>query len=281
MTKDNQCQHAISPLRYAGGKTRAIKSLTQYLPENLKTICSPFIGGGSFELSCATKGIRVYGYDNFEPLVDFWNHLVNNPEQLADKIQEHFNIDKNVLRTWSKKIFIEQDSIMRAVMFFILNRTTFGGSTVNGGLYTDIYQRFNKAIIDRVRNFKVSGFHIGYSDFKASIPKHSEDFLYLDPPYVKHDRLYAYSKRSKEEFEHNMLYELLKNRERWILSYNDTEVIRERYGQFRIMNLTWKYGISNDSKKSSEILILSPDIVIKQNPLEAFPITFQKEGLET
>src|SRR5579864_152686 len=125
---------AKSPLRYAGGKTRAIKSLTQYLPDNLKTICSPFIGGGSFELSCAVKGIRVYGYDNFEPLVDFWNHLVNNPEQLADKIQEHFNIDKNVLRTWSKKIFIEQDSLMRAVMFFILNRTTYGGSTVNGGL---------------------------------------------------------------------------------------------------------------------------------------------------
>lgn len=269
-TKKIECREAKSPLRYAGGKTRAIPLLKQYLPDNLKTVCSPFIGGGSFELSLAAKGIQIYGYDNFEPLVDFWNHLVNNPEQLADKIQENYNIDKNVLRTWSKKIFIEQDSLMRAVMFFILNRTTYGGSTVNGGLYTDIYQRFNQAIIDRVRNFKVNGFHIGFSDFKASIPRHSDDFLYLDPPYVKHDRLYAYSKRSKDEFEHNMLYELVKNREGWILSYNDTEVIRERYSEFRIMNLNWKYGISNDSKKSSEILVLSPDIKVKQSALEVF-----------
>ena len=37
-----------SPLRYAGGKSKAIKILKQYIPPNTKEICSPFFGGGSF-----------------------------------------------------------------------------------------------------------------------------------------------------------------------------------------------------------------------------------------
>lgn len=46
----------ISPLRYPGGKTRACKILDKILSENfemknVKTVISPFFGGGSFEFS--------------------------------------------------------------------------------------------------------------------------------------------------------------------------------------------------------------------------------------
>lgn len=33
-----------SPLRWPGGKIRAIKLLKKYIPDNTKIICSPFIG---------------------------------------------------------------------------------------------------------------------------------------------------------------------------------------------------------------------------------------------
>lgn len=39
-----------SPLRYAGGKSRGVKEITKYIPENTKEICSPFFGGGSVRL---------------------------------------------------------------------------------------------------------------------------------------------------------------------------------------------------------------------------------------
>ena len=60
-----------SPLRYPGGKTRAASNILQYIPKNTKTICSPFLGGGSLELMCANNGMMVKAYDGFEPLVVF------------------------------------------------------------------------------------------------------------------------------------------------------------------------------------------------------------------
>ena len=47
-----------SLLRYPGGKTKAIKQLKEFIPVGTKEICSPFFGGGSFELYLSTQGIK-------------------------------------------------------------------------------------------------------------------------------------------------------------------------------------------------------------------------------
>ena len=60
-----------SPLRYPGGKSRAVRTLYKYIPPGTKTLCSPLLGGGSFEIFCAQNSIKVYGYENFKPLVNF------------------------------------------------------------------------------------------------------------------------------------------------------------------------------------------------------------------
>lgn len=72
-----------SPLRYPGGKSRAVKIISKYIPKETTSLCSPFFGGGSLEIYCAQNGIRVYGYDSFWPLVDFWQVLLKNPQKLA------------------------------------------------------------------------------------------------------------------------------------------------------------------------------------------------------
>ena len=69
-----------TPIRYAGGKTRAIKIISPYLDNETK-IVSPFMGGGSLEVNWAKKGIEVIGYDLFDALVNFWNVLLNNREE--------------------------------------------------------------------------------------------------------------------------------------------------------------------------------------------------------
>ncbi|MGI0004763.1 MAG: DNA adenine methylase, partial [Candidatus Nitrosotenuis sp.] len=56
-----------SPLRYPGGKSRAVNIIAKYIPKGTKKLCSPFFGGGSFEIACAQTGTRVYGYDSFQP----------------------------------------------------------------------------------------------------------------------------------------------------------------------------------------------------------------------
>jgi len=74
-----------SPLRYPGGKNRAIKEIYSCIPSNETILCSPFLGGASVELACTTR-MEVRGYDIFEPLVDFWNVLVDDPDKLADAV---------------------------------------------------------------------------------------------------------------------------------------------------------------------------------------------------
>ena len=69
----------LSPLRYPGGKSRAVELITtKYIIPNLserQNVCSPFFGGGSIELYLAKKGYKVSGYDDFRSLVDFWKIL--------------------------------------------------------------------------------------------------------------------------------------------------------------------------------------------------------------
>ena len=78
-----------SPLRYPGGKSRAVKTIWKYIePLEPKKLCSPFFGGGSLEIFCAQKGIKVHGYDNFQPLVDFWRWLLKDPKKLAKNVKE-------------------------------------------------------------------------------------------------------------------------------------------------------------------------------------------------
>ena len=74
-------------LRYAGGKTRAIKKITPFV-EDYDTIVSPFLGGGSLEVHWAAMGKKVIAADVFDILVNFWNVLLTNPDALADELSK-------------------------------------------------------------------------------------------------------------------------------------------------------------------------------------------------
>ena len=46
----------MSVLRNPGGKSRAVKILSEYVPNDAKVIVSPFTGGGSFEIYLRDQG---------------------------------------------------------------------------------------------------------------------------------------------------------------------------------------------------------------------------------
>ena len=63
----------LSPLRYAGGKSKAVGLILESLPKlKNKKVVSPFFGGGSLELClCQNLGFEIVGYDTFDMLVNF------------------------------------------------------------------------------------------------------------------------------------------------------------------------------------------------------------------
>lgn len=251
-----------SPLRYPGGKSRAVKIISKYIPQDTKKICSPFFGGGSLEIYFAQNGIRVYGYDIFGPLVDFWQILLKNPKKLAINVQKYHPLKKEEFYKLQKLQLQSKSKIERATVFFVLNRTSFSGSTLSGGMASggvDNNPRFTKSSIDKIQSFRIKNLSVQQLDFKRSIPRHKNILLYLDPPYLIRNKLYGKKGDLHKNFDHQGLAKILKKRDNWILSYNDSKEIHELYSDYRILNPDWKYGMSAN-KKSREVLIVSHDL---------------------
>lgn len=247
-----------SPLRYPGGKSRAVKQILNLLPQGLSTLCSPFLGGGSIELACSSQlGVKVFGYDAFKPVVNFWQALLKNPSLLAELVNMYYPLSRIQFYSLQKQYPTLKGKLRLAATFFVLNRSSFSGTTFSGGMSLG-HPRFTKKSIERLADFHVDDFIVNHADFKKSIAKHDSDFLYLDPPYPNGCSLYGIKGDHHCGFDHEGLAGMLKNRDRWLLSYNDCEMIRKLYSDFKILTPKWSYGM-NANKKSSEVLILSHD----------------------
>jgi len=59
-----------------------------------------------------------------------------------------------------------------------------------------------------------------------------------------------------EDFNHQLLYELIITKKNWIITYNNNDYIRNLYKDYKIIDVNWAYGMNKD-KKSSEIIIIS------------------------
>ena len=250
-----------SLLRYPGGKTRGVEFITRFFPNQLDVLLSPFLGGGSVELSVAAKGTKVYGYDIFNPLVEFWQCLLSSPDELAFEVEKYFPLSKEKFYELQKTQTSLFTKLERAAAFYVLNRASFSGATLSGGMSPN-HPRFTETSIQRIRNFFNPNMHVKQADFKESLNKHPYSFAYLDPPYLIKNSLYGYKGDTHKDFDHLGLAKILKNREHWLLSYNDCEEIRDLYAGFHIITPNWKYGMSND-KSSKEILIFSKNFIVK------------------
>jgi len=279
-----------TPLRYPGGKSRAVKTLMEFIPDDCGELCSPFLGGGSFELALAEKGIHVHAYDAFKPLIWFWEAILKDPNKLAtmadwyrhkktykytkpgvdkegnlypeEKLRQKGLSEKDFYRFREEILFALQSNhpftFDAAAKVYAINRSSFSGATFSGGFSERAsYARFTDTQIKYVRNFKVDNFTVKRADFKDAIKKHKDCYFYLDPPYfldTARAKLYGVEGDMHSLFPHMALYSILRKRKNWILSYNNCEEIRSLYRDYKIHEASWAYGMNN-SKKSSEIII--------------------------
>jgi len=262
-----------TPLRYPGGKTRAVKHILPHIPEDVERLCSPFFGGGSVELAIAARGTQVFGYDKMKQLVWFWQALCGNNSRLANEVE---SLREKYITRKGKEVVgcpkesfhqyredLKTESFMfsydRAAKYYVINRASFSGATFSGGWSEKAsYARFTESSIQRLRDFNAHNFRVDYADFEDAISWHSKAFLYLDPPYMlegSQNSLYGIDGNLHDSFDHQRLQNLLTNRGDWVMSYNDCEEIREMYKGCEIHEAAWAYGM-NKSKKSSEIIII-------------------------
>jgi len=265
---DSMLTKNVSPLRYPGGKTRACKVLDEIVQANfdlstIDNLVSPFMGGGSFEFYFQNKYKKeLIVNDKFAPLYNFWLQVKTNKRQLCDELRKMPTVSKDEFTNYRNTILGLADNVIeQAKLYFIINRCSFSGATLSGGYSEEASKkRYTASSIDRVEALDLSHMTIYNDDFEPFLCEHttSKSFIFLDPPYYlqKKSNLYGNNGDMHEKFDHNKLFDVIKNKTNWLMTYNNCEYIRELYKQYVIIEVDWNYGM-NKSKLSSEIVILS------------------------
>ncbi len=265
-----------TPIRYAGGKTRAIKIISPYLDNETKII-SPFMGGGSLEVNWASKGIEVIGYDLFDVLVNFWDTLINDKDGLVNKLRdidptpEEYNRIKEILMTWEntqemlkgwktdhykRDNIITLDNITAAAYYYFNHNTSYGPGYLGWGSSVYLNQKKWDSMINNISKFNLPNLSVKQGSFDNVLPNHINDTLYLDPPYYlerdKDNKMFTgiYPMRNipihHNNFNHELLMDILKQHKgKFVLSYNNCETIREYYKDFTQVFPSWNYSMGN------------------------------------
>jgi len=256
-----------SPIRYPGGKTRACKKLNTMLLDHFNmdtfdTIISPFFGGGSFEFYIQNNyNLNIIANDKFKPLYNFWTQAQNNKQKLCKELYKNIHVSKEQFYYYRNNIMTLTDDFTQALYFFIINRCSFSGATLSGGFSEQSSKgRFTPSSIDRINKLNLSKFAIHNLDCIPFIETHFNEktLMFLDPPYdlKKKSKLYGNKGDMHKSFNHLSLFETIKNKKNWIMTYNNCDYIKKLYHNFIILETNWSYGM-NKSKKSSEIVIIS------------------------
>ena len=249
-----------STLRYGGGKSLAVGDIIELLPDNIDKIVSPFFGGGSVEIAIAKElSIPVIGYDIFDLLVNFWDKQINNPEEFYKELKkikntkEEYEKIKNILKEhWNKKDGYDGklDPLKLAAYYYFNHNLSYGPGFLGWMSSNYLIDKKYFSMLEKVRNFNVKNIKIKCERFENALPKHKNDFLYLDPPYF----LEGDSKMFKgiypmrnfpihhNGFNHQELADLLNSHKGgFILSYNDCTFVREAYKNCKIIEIDWQY----------------------------------------
>ena len=271
---------SISPLRYAGGKSKAVGLILENLPKlKEKKIISPFFGGGSFEL-CLSQllDIEVIGYDIFDMLVNFWNVLIHDKDNFINEL-EKFEINKEeftynrhlLLNYWDKikpedltyktrkkiilknedEILLDNNKLLQAVYYYYNMTLSYGPMFLGWPSSVEINKDKFKRRIEKLKKTNLKNLKIYCSDFESVLKKHVNDFIFLDPPYY----LGEDSKMFKgmypncnfaihhNNFNHKKMCELLKQHKGgFLITYNNCNTIKEWYKDFKFEYPEWQYS---------------------------------------
>ncbi|MFH1327001.1 MAG: DNA adenine methylase [archaeon] len=263
-----------SPLRYPGGKSRAIKQITPIVPE-FKEFREPMVGGGSvfFAFKQLKPNAGFWINDCNKELYFFWKYCKEEVNKLIEEIK---NIKEKELdgKKLHKELLNEsknRSDFQRAVRFFILNRITFSGLAESGGYSNMAFKgRFTDSSIERLKKASeiLQNTKTTNEDYTTLLFKPGEEvFIFLDPPYYSTTKSKLYGKKGclHEEFNHEKFAADMKKCEhKWLITYDDCEEIRKL---FKFANIyTWKlqYGMNNykqkNASKGNELFISNYEI---------------------
>jgi DNA adenine methylase len=254
-----------SPLRYPGGKSRAIKSIAECLPEKFSEFREPFVGGGSvfIYLKQQFPNLKISINDLNPELFLFWHLAKSDLSKLVSAVRQVKENSQDGKLLFAELAHVNVNTLSdleRAVRFFVLNRITFSGTIESGGFSLESFQkRFTNSSIDRLEkleNILTQDIQVTNLDYSHLINEPGKEvFIFLDPPYVKAEKSKLYGKKGDLHtgFDHQKFAEILKQcPHNWLITYDDCPEIRENFKWANIIAWELQYGMNNYKQKKAE-----------------------------
>lgn len=252
-----------SPLRYPGGKSRAVLQILQLVPANLRDYREPLVGGGSvyFAVRSLFKSTITYWVNDLNyDLYCFWRYVRDDCERLTAAIWEFKRnyADGPALYAFFKDEAGVTSDFDRAVRFFIMNRITFSGVVDSGGYSQQAFEsRFTDSAIQRLEKMSphFTQTRITHGDYEEALQAAGEGvFIFLDPPYLSatQSRLYGVRGGLHTGFDHERFAATMQRcPHRWLITYDDAPEIRRWFSFATITEWELQYGMNNYKQGSA------------------------------
>ena len=260
-----------TPLRYHGGKSRAIKFLDQHLPQFDK-YHEPFLGGGSLALHVTQTRPRtdVWVNDLYYPLYCFWrslqfqgDRLAHDLRELKTELGESFDSHREAYNN-AKDALVGNNEYKIGFNFYVVNKCSFSGLTESSSFSRQASQQnFTFRGIDKLPYIAeiIQCWTITNRDY-SDLLYGDDAFVFLDPPYDIKDNLYGKRGSMHKGFDHELFAAQCNNSKQiCMITYNSDMFVKERFPEWTAQEWDLTYTMrstttyTRDQKKRKELLL--------------------------
>lgn len=239
-----------APFAWVGGKSRLASQITEIFPAHTSYI---EVFGGALSVFYAKRKSKIEILNDINgDLINLHRIIKTRPASLTAEINTMLKSRELFYNIKFKKIKPRSD-IQRAAFYYYLISLSFGAKTENfamskcvrssKNIYKDFMlysKRLKTAVIENMSYEKL----IKEYDNKEAL-------FYVDPPYVGTEKYYK-TPNGFNINDHINLADILKNiKGKFVLSYNDCEVVRDLYKDFKIKRIKTRYSLNAASKSRS------------------------------
>ena len=267
-----------TPLRYPGGKSRAVTKMDPYFPDlrNYKEFREPFLGGGSVAIHITKKypDLTIWANDLYEPLVNFWQQLQMFGTELKNALADLKSIHNDPVSAktlfLSSKVKVGDISVNnfdRAVAFYIVNKCSFSGLTESSSFSPQASNsNFSMRGIEKLPDYSqlISKWRISNFSYDYMMDGNRNVFMYLDPPYDIKDNLYGNKGSMHKGFDHDKFAADCDNNDMdQLISYNSDQLVKDRFKNWNAAEFDLTYTMRSvgeymrDQKQRKELLLFN------------------------
>ena len=265
-----------TPLRYPGGKSRALSKIFQFAPDltKIKQYREPFLGGGSVALEMSKRYplMDIWVNDLYEPLYNFWCVLQHDVDELYETLYDLKSVYCNqdaarCLFDAMKEAINNKDitDVERAVAFYVVNKCSFSGLTESSSFSAQASDsNFSMNGINKLIEYShmIESWTITNLSYEELLTDDKDTFLYLDPPYDIKDNLYGKSGDMHKRFDHDDFAKQCDHHTSpMLISYNSDQIVKDRFKEWSVSEFAHTYtmrsvGCYNTEQASRKELVL-------------------------